>query len=931
MSLRFEDFELLGKLSDDGLWETWLARAARREAGIPPLAFVKRIPSGRANMRELVILHRQVGRAAKVKHNNLLPVLSHGKQGDDYLVLRAASPAEALASVHQRHINRVGLVLAPEYTISILRRVISVFATLHHAEGDDGLPAAIVHGAMTPGAVLLDYRGGVQVVDPGLQLLSRAVDIEALPERLWRYYPPESFDGTRDARSDVYSIGAMAWELLTGQPLFGPCAPYERPRRVASMEPPRLSAVNPDIPYELDEIVARSLAKNPDRRYADAAQVLSLFDHAVVPLLRLAEPSDLADLVNELFADQRSMWSEALRAVVEQDADRAVELFRELLRGEAHLDEHLGAPPGVPMLGDDTQPQQQAYRDELSVDETAPRTPLADQAPPPPPAPSKGEGSLDETLPDRKEPSIQISESLYEYAIDVDSSDDLRLTNKVGEPFHEYEEAPPRYDGGDDLVSELEPEAPVPAAAAAYQPQAAPEMFAPSPGGGDEDEDEEFFEPFPIERVITHPSEADSGGKRRVVEVIKLVDHVVTASAVLSGIQRTFEDQGLVVKTSSRKTTVSYKGETAGTIRMLSGELELIPSSPGKFRLTFGEQASIEKNGAVYLIRYFRPPDTPARVRRQDPREVARPFAAAFGISLIAHLIGLGAVLLTAKMGVSLTIERAPQVEVFAEGRLEKPKTEPKDKPKPKPKPKPPKPKKVSKPAPVKADPTEQKPMVPKSVRKKLDRRLRNKPQRSNDESKADSLVAALTTPVAGEGETVSDTVTNIDAVKTPGQPSALRVAGTIAAIEGSEVNIGREGGGKLGDLTQGVKEGTGKLQKRPDDGKVRGKVSATKALARVQGSLSKAEVYAVISKHQQQILRCYEKRLAQKPGLTGKIAFEWTVKTNGSVTSAREVSSSLNDPPTSKCVLGVIKTMKFPKPKGGEVIIKYPFFFQTR
>ena len=79
MSLRFEDFELLGKLDDDGLWETWLARGLSREQGAPPLAFIKRIPQGRATIRELISLHRQVGRAAAIRHRNLIPILSHGK------------------------------------------------------------------------------------------------------------------------------------------------------------------------------------------------------------------------------------------------------------------------------------------------------------------------------------------------------------------------------------------------------------------------------------------------------------------------------------------------------------------------------------------------------------------------------------------------------------------------------------------------------------------------------------------------------------------------------------------------------------------------------------------------------------------------------------------------------------------------------------
>ncbi len=941
MNLRFEDFELLGKLSDDGLWETWLARAVRRDPGVPPLAFVKRIPNGRTSMRETIVLHRQVSRASNVTNRYLLPILSHGKQDDDYMVLRAASPAEALASLHQRHINQTGLLLPVEASAGILHRVIQVLAALHGLTDADRKPVGVVHGALTPGSVLVDYRGGVQVVDAGLQILKRPIEAEEMPERLWRYYAPEAIAGDREERSDVYSVGAIAWELFTGRPLFGPCAAFERTQRIAASEVPRVRSVNPDVPPALDDLIARSLSKSVDNRYADGVELLDAFEVGVLPALHLMGSAELSPIVNELFGQQRSAWSEALRAVVDKDSDRAVELFRELLRGEAALDEPLGVSSagGVP---ETTVPQRVA-----SV-------------------------SPEDTLPDRAEPSIQISESLYEYDLD-EAEEEMRATTPIADRFHQYEEpAPPAQAGygefelydktlppnvkpapapmtdpalslGPDVMEELQddddafPDLDAHGAPGPVMAEDAGSRIMPAPAGHNQIDDDgddalPFFEPFPIEAVITHASKADAGGKHTVVEVIKLVDGVVTANAVLSGLSRKFSDQGLVVKSGGKKTTVSYEGETEGTIRMESSELELIPSSPGKFRLRFGEQATIEKNGATYLIRYFRPPDVPAKVRRQDPREWIRPFVAAFGISVLAHIIGLGSVVLTESMGLSMTIDREPTVEVFAEGTLEKPKPPPEEKkpPKPKPKPTPPKPKAPSKPTERKVDPTEQKPVVPKSVRKKLEKRLKERPTKQ-EESGADSLVAALKTGVIGEGETVADTVTNIDAIKSPGQPSSLRVAGTIAAIEGDEVNVGRGGSKKIGDLTKGVDGGTGKLEKRKSEGKVRGKVRATKALARVQGSLSKAEVYGVISKHQQKILRCYEKQLAKKPGLSGKVTFEWTVKTDGSVRSVSEVASTLNDAATSKCVIGVIKSMKFPKPKGGEVEIRYPFFFQTQ
>ena len=142
-----------------------------------------------------------------------------------------------------------------------------------------------------------------------------------------------------------------------------------------------------------------------------------------------------------------------------------------------------------------------------------------------------------------------------------------------------------------------------------------------------------------------------------------------------------------------------------------------------------------------------------------------------------------------------------------------------------------------------------------------------------------------------------------------------------------------RGGGGKIGDLSGGVKDGVGKVDKRKvsDGGKVRGKVRSVKALSKVQGgALSKGDVYKEINRHMGKIRMCYERELMNDPKLAGKITFDWTVKTNGSVSSVREKSSSLGSAKVSSCIRGVIQGMKFPKPKGGEVQISYPFIFSA-
>jgi len=87
--------------------------------------------------------------------------------------------------------------------------------------------------------------------------------------------------------------------------------------------------------------------------------------------------------------------------------------------------------------------------------------------------------------------------------------------------------------------------------------------------------------------------------------------------------------------------------------------------------------------------------------------------------------------------------------------------------------------------------------------------------------------------------------------------------------------------------------------------------------------------VQKVIDKNIGQIHRCYERELAKTPGLSGKIQVEWTIKPSGRVGSARQTFTSIRSTPVSNCVVGAIHRWMFPRPRGGEVIVNYPFIFK--
>ena len=112
--------------------------------------------------------------------------------------------------------------------------------------------------------------------------------------------------------------------------------------------------------------------------------------------------------------------------------------------------------------------------------------------------------------------------------------------------------------------------------------------------------------------------------------------------------------------------------------------------------------------------------------------------------------------------------------------------------------------------------------------------------------------------------------------------------------------------------------------------GPVRGKVSRVDSAVKVQGQLSRAEISRVVNRSMPAIQGCYERALMQKPGLSGRVLFDWTVATSGAVSGARVRSSSLGDAGVEDCIMRIIRGWRFAAPDGGAVDVTYPFVFRS-
>ncbi len=176
--------------------------------------------------------------------------------------------------------------------------------------------------------------------------------------------------------------------------------------------------------------------------------------------------------------------------------------------------------------------------------------------------------------------------------------------------------------------------------------------------------------------------------------------------------------------------------------------------------------------------------------------------------------------------------------------------------------------------------------------------------------------------------------ISNLAAAKTPSGSSGYKVSGLIGKLPTSDLSIGGGGGGPMtkgaAALLRGGGGGAGVLTGKAT-GQVRSLVTKMPQGMRAQGgSLDREEIQKVVNKHIGEIQRCYERELLKTPTLAGKVTIEWVVATSGAVKSSRQKDATLQSSGAVNCMLASVKGWQFPQPRGGEVVVSYPFNFSS-
>ncbi|HET9993700.1 MAG TPA: serine/threonine-protein kinase [Kofleriaceae bacterium] len=323
---RLGRYELIGLLATGGMAEIHLARLAG-EAGFEKIVVVKRLLPELCASKAFVAMFLDEGKlVARLDHPNICEVHELGRDGAEYfLVMPYLDGVAATELIAQpRDPDRVAQLRVATGVIA------QACAGLHHAHelrDADGTTVGLVHRDVSPSNLFVTTKGVAKVLDFGIAKVRGATETEVgTVKGKTQYMAPEQLLGeSLDRRADVFALGIVLYELATHQRLFKRASDYLAARAILEEPIPRADEADPQIPTALADVIAKSLARAPAERYADAHELGRALDAAMQPHGGVATAPQIAQALAEHHAEELTAQRTRQAKVVSSAAAKATD------------------------------------------------------------------------------------------------------------------------------------------------------------------------------------------------------------------------------------------------------------------------------------------------------------------------------------------------------------------------------------------------------------------------------------------------------------------------------------------------------------------------------------------------------------------------------------------------------------------------------
>ncbi|HTB56584.1 MAG TPA: serine/threonine-protein kinase [Polyangia bacterium] len=308
----FGRYRLLGLLGQGGMGRLYIAerRGVRGFVKIVALKLILPHLADSAELRDMFLNEARI--AARLEHPNIVATYELGEVEGKYFISMEYLPGEDLSAVIGR--CQGGQPIPIEIAAGLTQQVAKGLHYAHDVRDGQGRLVGLVHRDVNPRNIFITYHGGVKLLDFGMVRNSAGPkSVPGVFKGKFGYCAPEQLEGGRiDRRTDVFCLGIVLWECLTGARLFDAATDVETIDAVRSRRVERPSVLRPEVPRLLEEIVLRALAREPVQRYQSAQEMSEELDRFLLGRNNRPTTTTVGQWIEALFGSERAALKKSI-------------------------------------------------------------------------------------------------------------------------------------------------------------------------------------------------------------------------------------------------------------------------------------------------------------------------------------------------------------------------------------------------------------------------------------------------------------------------------------------------------------------------------------------------------------------------------------------------------------------------------------------
>jgi eukaryotic-like serine/threonine-protein kinase len=242
-----------------------------------------------------------------LQHANIVHVFDIGIADTSYFIVMEYVDGVNLKGLIE-HQKKLGRRMRVPHTLWLMAEVCKGLAYAHEAaDPETGRPLGIVHRDISPPNILISRQAEVKLVDFGLAKATSQLETTdpGVVKGKFSYLSPEAASGQDvDHRADIFAVGILLWEMLTGRRLFYGETDYQTVELVRQAKIPSVQAINPEVDADLEAVVRKALARDPRDRYQSAGDLQEAIAQILFSRGMKVTNQDVRALVLEAVADR---------------------------------------------------------------------------------------------------------------------------------------------------------------------------------------------------------------------------------------------------------------------------------------------------------------------------------------------------------------------------------------------------------------------------------------------------------------------------------------------------------------------------------------------------------------------------------------------------------------------------------------------------